>query len=405
MTDKPSVMNPLRIGHVIQSASVAVGGPTASTFALCTALSREGCACAIACQNRDSGEPSGLDGSVTVSVFDVRRNSLASRRGNKALREFVAGVDILHLHGLWDPLPCVAARIAREQRRPYLVSLHGMLLERSVAHHRLRKRLFLAVVGNRVLKGAAALHFTTQAELEQAAPLLPHRPERAVIPLTIESSLLDEPPDVNRWRQHFPELPDSWPRLLFLSRVHPVKNLPSLIAAIPTLAEEFPGVHLVVAGGGEASYVRKMRQLAASSTACSRIIFCGPVSGVAKASLICSSAIMAIPSFHENFGMAVAEGLACAVPTLVTPGLGIGAEILACGAGFPCGEDARSVAESLKSSLRRPELLRGAGEKGRRWALRMLSPSSVAGRFNRLYASVSTSRSPPPLASRGPTGG
>ena len=378
----------MRIGHVIQSASLSVGGPAASTFAMCTALNRAGCGCTIACQQRDEGDQQGLDASVAISVFDIRRNLLINRAGKGGLLHFIRDVDLLQLHGLWDPLPCTAARIAREQGKPYIISLHGMLLERSITHHRLRKRLFLTVFGNRVLRGAAALHFTTRSELKQATPLLPIGPERVVIPLTIESDLLDNPPDANRWRQHFPELPDSWPRLLFLSRIHPVKNLPSLIAAIPVLVAEFPGVHLVVAGGGDPGYVRKMRVLAESSSAAKRIIFVGAVTGEAKAALICSATIMTIPSFHENFGMAVAEGLACSIPVLVTPGLGIGAEILACGAGFSCGEDAESISVSLARALRNPEKLRATGEIGRRWALKTLSPQTVSCRFKELYSHV-----------------
>ena len=378
----------MRIGHVIQSASLAVGGPTASTFAMCSALTRAGCACVIACQQRDDGEPLGLDTGVAISIFGIRRNPLANREGKAALLRFIQGVDVLHLHGLWDPLPCMAARLAREQEKPYVVSLHGMLLERSIAHHRLRKQLFLAALGNRVLRGAAALHFTTQAELDQATLLLPSGPERVVIPLTIESGLLDNLPDANRWRQYFPELPDSWPRLLFLSRIHPVKNLPSLIAAIPALAAEFPGLHLVVAGGGDPGYVRKMHALAESSAEAKRIVFVGPTSGEAKSALVCSATVMAIPSFHENFGMAVAEGLACSVPTLVTPGLGIGAEILACGAGFPCGEESNLIAASLARALRVPDQLRAGGENGRRWAIQTLAPQAVSERFIAVYSGI-----------------
>jgi glycosyltransferase involved in cell wall biosynthesis len=355
---------------------------------MCSALIRAGCACAIACQQRDRGEPSGLDAGVAISVLDIRRNPLANREGKAALLRFIQGVDALHLHGLWDPLPCLAARLAREQGKPYIVSLHGMLLERSIAHHRLRKRLFLAALGNHVLRGAAALHFTTQAELDQATLLLPSGPERVVIPLTIESALLDNPPDANRWRQYFPQLPDSWPRLLFLSRIHPVKNLPSLIAAIPALAAEFSGLHLVVAGGGDPGYVRKMHALAESSAKAKRIVFVGPTSGEAKAALICSSTVMVIPSFHENFGMAVAEGLACSVPTLVTPGLGIGAEILAHGAGFSCGEESNLIAASLARALRAPDELRAAGENGRRWAIQTLAPQAVSERFIAVYRGI-----------------
>ncbi|EQD35365.1 glycosyltransferase, partial [mine drainage metagenome] len=86
---------------------------------------------------------------------------------------------------------------------------------------------------------------------------------------------------------------------------------------------------------------------------------------------------MTIPSFHENFGMAIAEGLACGVPALVPPGLGIGAEILACGAGVPCGEDAVSISGSLSEALRDPDQLRTDGDNGRRWALETLAPGVI----------------------------
>jgi glycosyltransferase involved in cell wall biosynthesis len=180
--------------------------------------------------------------------------------------------------------------------------------------------------------------------------------------------------------------------LLFLSRIHPVKNLPSLICAIPALAEEFPGVHLVVAGGGDLSYVQRMRAIAESSAGAKRIVFVGPISGEAKSALVCSATVMAIPSFHENFGMAVAEGLACSVPALVTPGLGMGAEILACGAGFSCGEDASSIAACLRTALRDPSRISIAGENGRRWALRTLSALAVSGQLIRLYAAANVSQ-------------
>jgi glycosyltransferase involved in cell wall biosynthesis len=269
--------------------------------------------------------------------------------------------------------------------KPYIVSLHGMLLERSIAHHRLRKRLFLSLAGNGVLRGAAALHFTTQAEFEQAAPYLPAGPEKAVIPLTIENALLRDSPGPNRWREYFPAIPDTWPRLLFLSRIHPVKNLPSLLGALPQLLREFPGLHLVVAGSGEASYVRRMHELAGALVAESRVVFVGAISGEAKAHLIRSSTIMTIPSFHENFGMAIAEGLACGVPTLVTPGLGIGAEVMSWGAGFRCGESSTAVATALSSALQSRAGLLAAGARGHDWAVTTLSAEAVAPRLADLY--------------------
>ncbi len=387
----------MKIGHVIQSGSLAEGGPTASTFAMCNALGWAGCECAIVCQKKDTEVQTGLDDQITIRLAHIGRNPFNRREGIRTLREFINEVNIVHLHGLWDPLPCAAANIARRVGKPYIVSLHGMLLERSIAHHRLRKQLFLAVAGNSVLRNATALHFTTQTEMEQADPLLPAEPERAVIPLTIDRSLFVDDKSANRWRESFPLLPETWPRLLFLSRIHPVKNLPSLLGALPQLVREFPGLHLVVAGGGEASYVRRMHELAGMLLKEKRVIFVGPVSGAAKACLIRSSTIMTIPSFHENFGMAIAEGLACGVPALVTPGLGIGEEILAEGAGFSCGEDENSVSASLLGALGNRERLELAGMNGRRWAQRELEASVVAKKFLAVYESALASGGGKPM--------
>ena len=223
----------MRVGHVIESSRLSDGGPSSALLALCEALADSDCHSEIACRHSDW---------AGVTVGRTRMVVLPQRLwGNRAsIRAFAQGVDVLHLHGLWDSLPAAAGKYAAQAGIPYVVSLHGMLLRRSLAHHRLRKRLFLAAVGRKILAGAAALHFTTQAELDHAAAMLPVGPRRVVIPLTVESRLLAGLPESVQWREFFPGIPDSWPRLLFLSRIHPVKNLPALIAALPPLIKEFP---------------------------------------------------------------------------------------------------------------------------------------------------------------------
>jgi glycosyltransferase involved in cell wall biosynthesis len=263
-----------------------------------------------------------------------------------------------------------------------------MLLQRSLSHHRMRKRLFLATIGRRILAGAAVLHFATQAELDHAAAVLPAGPERVVVPLTVESNLMTEQTDKNQWRQYFSVLPDSWPRLLFLSRLHPVKNLPALIAAIPLLAVRFPGLHLVIAGTGDPGYVCRMKRLAEQAGVGKRTYFLGAVAGEAKLALLRSATVTTIPSLHESFGMALAESLACGVPVLVTPEMGLRQEILANGAGFASGESASSIAESLAKILCDPIGITAAGENGRRWANSNLSPSVVSRKFMEIYASA-----------------
>ncbi|MDA8376901.1 MAG: glycosyltransferase [Planctomycetia bacterium] len=382
----------MRIGHIIQSSSLATGGPVTAMFAMCNALLQVGSVCNIACRNRNEEIESDLDPRITISTMDIGRIPFTNRNEMIKLIHFIQDVDILHLHGLWDSLPGAAAGLAERFRKPYVVSLHGMLLNRSMANHSFRKKIYLFINGKKIMRHASALHFTTQLELSQSQPFLPNGTERVVIPLTIDNRLFKKLPDEKQWRNYFPQLPTSWPRLVFLSRIHPVKNLPSLINAMPWLVKEFPGLHLVVAGNGEKEYIRHIHQSINNAGISQAIYFVGSVSGEAKVALLRSATILTIPSFHENFGMSIAEGLMCEVPALITPDIGIGTEIIACGAGIPCREDHESISAAIAGALHNPEKLRIAGDNGRNWALKTLAPGTIATSILNLYIKISMKR-------------
>ncbi len=382
----------MRIGHVIQSTRLKDGGTTSALMALCDSLVKSGTACTIACRGCDPPEVARLPVGVTQTVINPGRWPLQDRAGIGKLRRFIESVDVLHLHGVWDAMPTAAGLLARRMGVPYVQSLHGMLLEPCFSHHRWRKQAFLATVGRRVLGGSATIHCTTTAELRDASALLPRGPCRAVVPLAVDAKLLGAEPDRDEWKKYFPQLPDTWPRLLFLARIHRQKNPEAAIKALPSLTKKFPGLHLVMAGNGEEHYVLALQRLVQSLNLSHVVHFIGLVGGEAKAALIRSSTILAIPTFHENFGMTVAECMACGVPALVTPGLGIGEEILAEGAGFPCGEDEISVSASLLGALGDRDRLELAGMNGRRWAQRELGASIVAKKFLAVYESALASR-------------
>ena len=378
----------MRIGHVIQSTRIKDGGTTSALMALSDSLVHAGTDCTIACSGCDPPEVARLPEGVTQTVINPGRWPLHDREGIAALHKFAESVDVLHLHGVWDAMPTAAGLLARRMGVPYIQSLHGMLLEPCFSHHRWRKQVFLRAIGGRVLGSAAAIHCTTEAELRDASPLLPAGPDRVVVPLAVEASLLNEAPDREQWRKYFTQLPDTWPRLLFLARIHRQKNPEAVLHALPALVREFPGLHLVMAGNGEERYVQGLLHLAESLGVSGQVHFVGLVGGEAKAALIGSSTILAIPTFHENFGMTVAECMACGVPALVTPGLGIGEEVLANHAGMACGEDSGSVAAALSQALRSPDRIRSMGENGRRWAKVALASERVAAGFLAAYSSA-----------------
>src|SRR5207237_6148022 len=92
---------------------------------------------------------------------------------------------VVHIHALWEEIQHQAARICRMKKVPYVVTPHGMLDPWSLNQSRLKKKLYLTWRGNRNLRGAAALHFTSATERDNARQLNVNR--RAIVePLGVD---------------------------------------------------------------------------------------------------------------------------------------------------------------------------------------------------------------------------
>jgi glycosyltransferase involved in cell wall biosynthesis len=105
-------------------------------------------------------------------------------------------------------------------------------------------------------------------------------------------------------------------RALFLSRLHPKKGLLNLIEAWNKVRPQ--GWELIIAGPDSARHLAEVQAKARGCGLDGTITFSGPIWGEAKTRLFRESDLFVLPSFSENFGLAVAEALACAVPVITT---------------------------------------------------------------------------------------
>jgi glycosyltransferase involved in cell wall biosynthesis len=125
--------------------------------------------------------------------------------------------------------------------------------------------------------------------------------------------------------------------LLFLGRVH-VKKGPDLLlrAFAQTLAKrpDAREVRLIMAGPYDHAYGQQMVGLAQSLGLNEHIIWTGLITGDVKWGAFRSSDAFILPSHQENFGVAVAESLACGLPVLISNQVNIWREIEEGGAGF-----------------------------------------------------------------------
>lgn len=105
--------------------------------------------------------------------------------------------------------------------------------------------------------------------------------------------------------------------IAFLGTFEPRKSIPTLINAFTLIADDFPDLKLVLAGGkGWGS--DQVRDAIVESGFKSRIVTPGRLDHDEIAPFFRNAKIFVYPSLYEGFGMPVAEAMACGVPTITS---------------------------------------------------------------------------------------
>ena len=129
------------------------------------------------------------------------------------------------------------------------------------------------------------------------------------------------------------------------------KGVDLLIKAYTTILKNslLPLPRLVIAGPGlETAYGKEMQTIASvANEQETHIFFTGMLSGEAKWGAIYGCEAFLLPSHQENFGIAVAEALACSKPVLISNQVNIWREIDEAGAGIVSEDTLEGTSELL----------------------------------------------------------
>jgi glycosyltransferase involved in cell wall biosynthesis len=150
--------------------------------------------------------------------------------------------------------------------------------------------------------------------------------------------------------------------LLFLGRLHEKKGCDLLIEAFGKIGNSSEPIHLVMAGPcAQPDYLRHLQQMAAAGAGL--ISFPGMLTGDEKWGALSAAEAFVLPSHQENFGIAIAEALACRTPVLISNKVNIWREIEADGAGYVDNDDLAGAASLLDRWLATPPEVRLAMEQ------------------------------------------
>src|ERR1043165_5624226 len=366
----------MRVLHVIPSVSDRSGGPATAIVPMCRALMQQGVEVQLVSTGiQEAGEYKGVPAQLFPA--ELGASFKYSRPLASWLNANVRHFDLAHVHAVFNHSSVAAARACRRANVPYIIRPLGTLDPWSMTQKSMRKRVFWQVAGKGLMQGAAAVHYTSEAE-KLATERFTGLNHGRVVPLGIETTAASSSEVL---AEYFPSLAhDKY--VLVLSRLHPKKALDVLIEAFRSL--KFSPWRLVLAGDGPDEYVSKLKRLAASDP---RILFTGWVDGERKNALLSCASLLALPSHQENFGLCVMEALSHSVPVLVSPEVNLAPEIVTANAGWIAAIDTDSLKSKLAEALSDDAELTKRGRAGQELS-RQYSWENAARQLVQLYQSI-----------------
>ncbi|HEX8323463.1 MAG TPA: glycosyltransferase [Tepidisphaeraceae bacterium] len=383
-------MRSMRVVHVISGLDRQKGGVVMSLIGLATAQARVGLDVSILSSyqadedNRAVDELRAIGVKVTMVGPVIRRLAHWSRGNRTAANAAVAAADVAHIHGPWEDIYHQVMRACRQQRKPYVVSAHGMLSPWSMSLSPVRKRLYLALRLRHDLDRAAAIHFTTDEEARQLRPMgLKARP--LIQALGLDLTEFETLPPAGTFRAHYPDLAGRTV-LIFLGRMHLQKGLEILIPAFAKA--NAPDARLVLAGPDDGGYVDVVRGLVKQYGVADRVIFTGMLLGRDRVAALADADLFVLTSHQENFGIVVLEALAAGTAALISDRVNFAEHMAGQDVGevVPCDVD--SAARAIERWAADPARRAAAGARARAFALKHYDWLPIAERWKTHYGSV-----------------
>jgi len=393
----------VKVLQVIPSVSPALGGPTQVVLNLVRALRETGVDAEIVTTN-DNG----------ATLLDVPLNQRTEYeqvpvwflpRFSPPLKEYIFSpaitqwlwqhlreYDILDNHYLFSYASTCAGAIARWQKVPYTVRTMGQLAPWALAQSQRKKQIYTRLIERHNLNSAAAIHCTTNGEAEDVRNFGIKTPT-VTLPLGV-----NQPVTLSNAKEKICQIygiSPTTPILLFLSRLHYKKRPELLIESLGKLAAKQYNFHLILAGSGEADYLTYLQSLVDSFGLTTKTTFPGFVTGTNKDLLLQGSDIFVLPSFSENFGIAVAEAMSHGLPVIITPDILISPDIFTAKAGLIVPGEAEQLGEAIAQLLTSPQLRYQLGENGKNLVQHRYSWKVIAVQLAEVYRSIITKQTLP----------
>lgn len=360
----------MKILHVISSLSVNSGGPSVSTLLPVRYLYEKGGDIEILTFHPSQDE--------TILSEEPFIRYLPGLSGWQKRTGYSSGLsktlsadnttDIYHIQGIWQYPAYITARVANRKKKPYIITLRGMLYPEAMKESSWVKQTALTFYQRRQLQEASCVQVTCEDELYYYRKL----------GFTNPVALIPNPVDVEpiEYKSEMDGI-----RFGYLGRIHPRKQIERLIDCWQCLGE--PG-ELLIMGDGAQDYVSYLKEKVRGANL-KRIRFTGLVTGISKKTLISSLSCLVVPSDFENFGRIIPEALVQEIPVIASTGTPW-KELNTYQCGWWVDNDFDTLLDTIrKVSLLDKRTLKEMGARGRRLVIEKYSVEAVSEQMSLCY--------------------
>lgn len=284
----------MKILHSIVSLNDSDGGPARSVPALANSLGNAG-ADVVVC-------------SLSPATIDLSKFPSA-RFVSGSIAQWIKQEqpDLVHDHGIWLLSNHRATQAAAKSNIPFIISPRGMLEPWCMQHHSLRKKVAWHVYQQRDIQRSSAIHATSPAEVSSIRALNFRQPV-LLVPNGVTPPVV-RPATIPSGQKK---------RLVFVSRIHPVKGLNHLLEAWAEIRP--PEWTLSLFGPSEDGHANCIRDLIQTLDLMDAVTLETALDENQKWQQLSLADAVVLPSFSENFGIVVAEALLMGTPVLTTTG-------------------------------------------------------------------------------------
>lgn len=301
----------MKILQTITDLNLSSGGAASATLNLFDELRRQGVDTTMLTllpYSRDDKFIGADRKGIIACNYDGKTKYVYSRNFKRYLSE-TSGYDLYHANGIWTYPTHVTVKTAVRNKKPYIITVHGMLNENALKYTSIGKKFFLSLFQKKELNNAACIHATSEYEAECIRKAGIQTPV-AIIPNGIKGAA------IKRKNKNYSKTC----RYAYIGRIDPVKNIETLLEAWHKAGFVAEDKELLIIGGcNDTSYLNKLLNFTDKHNMVN-VRFLGLLSHEDTESMYESIKYLILPSKSECFGMVVPEALAQGIPVIATEG-------------------------------------------------------------------------------------